>query len=246
MNRGSFTANPQAIMKQCPACKTTYTDDSLSFCLADGNPLIDLNAEEQTVVRSGKDPLRVDLSQGPDLPVVPKAESRSSGSSTWIKIVIAVIVLAVAGLGALGLAGVAYYYGSAGATPEPAPRTPSPSPTVVAPTPDVEKEKMRDEIANIRKRLQDRNTNESKRPESETDRPVKVATANSPGDGFLALRSEPSSETGSRITKIPHGARIEIVRCGNYVTTARNNYGRWCYARYSGYSGWVFDAFVRY
>ena len=32
-------------MKQCPSCRTTYTDESLSFCLADGTPLTEM-AEE--------------------------------------------------------------------------------------------------------------------------------------------------------------------------------------------------------
>src|SRR5258708_4093082 len=40
-------------MKQCPVCKTTYTDQTLRFCLADGNPLIDLSREQETVIQGG-------------------------------------------------------------------------------------------------------------------------------------------------------------------------------------------------
>jgi hypothetical protein len=51
-------------MKQCPACKTTYTDASLRFCLEDGSPLLDLTDEQNTVVREGGvDPLRVGITQ---------------------------------------------------------------------------------------------------------------------------------------------------------------------------------------
>lgn len=36
-------------MKQCPNCRTTYTDDTLQFCLQDGTPLASLtNAEQPT------------------------------------------------------------------------------------------------------------------------------------------------------------------------------------------------------
>lgn len=46
-------------MKICPACNTTYTDDTLRFCMKDGTPLVSsdaastqTNEEEQTVVSS--------------------------------------------------------------------------------------------------------------------------------------------------------------------------------------------------
>src|SRR5687767_4359051 len=40
-------------MKQCPVCMTTYTDQTLRYCLADGNTLNDLAGELPTVVRQG-------------------------------------------------------------------------------------------------------------------------------------------------------------------------------------------------
>lgn len=46
-------------MKQCPECKTRYTDDSLQYCLQDGRPLewIMTEPEEQTVVSERHRPI---------------------------------------------------------------------------------------------------------------------------------------------------------------------------------------------
>src|SRR5258706_634009 len=41
-------------MKQCPACKTTYTDSTLRYCLADGNPVVDVSGEQETAVIEGQ------------------------------------------------------------------------------------------------------------------------------------------------------------------------------------------------
>jgi uncharacterized protein YraI len=73
-----------------------------------------------------------------------------------------------------------------------------------------------------------------------------LVTANSPKDGFLALRDLPDSGAGARILKIPHGAQIAISTCLDYEPAAFENSGRWCTATYKEYSGWVFDAFVTY
>ena len=49
-------------MKQCPVCKTTYTDDTLRYCLADGTTLAEGPLTEETVFRtSGRDALRVPI-----------------------------------------------------------------------------------------------------------------------------------------------------------------------------------------
>jgi hypothetical protein len=40
-------------MKQCPVCKTTYTDDTLRYCLADGTSLGDPEESQATVLRKG-------------------------------------------------------------------------------------------------------------------------------------------------------------------------------------------------
>ncbi len=50
-------------MKQCPNCKTTYTDESLRFCLADGANLISVPDAAETVRMSfANDPMRVNVS----------------------------------------------------------------------------------------------------------------------------------------------------------------------------------------
>jgi hypothetical protein len=65
------------------------------------------------------------------------------------------------------------------------------------------------------------------------------ATVNSPGDGFLALRSEPSVRSGSRLARIPHKTVIELSGC-----TPDPAGGNWCRTRYGGQSGWVLDLYV--
>lgn len=41
-------------MKNCPACKTQYSDDTLQFCLQDGTPLIWMDAPETATVVLGE------------------------------------------------------------------------------------------------------------------------------------------------------------------------------------------------
>ena len=68
--------------------------------------------------------------------------------------------------------------------------------------------------------------------------------ANSPGDGFLALRSGPTTASGTRLLKIPHGDALALGGCLEPTTSPDGRYGAWCRARYAGTDGWVFDAFV--
>ena len=237
-------------MKQCPACKTTYTDDSLKFCLADGTALDSATDDQPTVVkRAGNRPMRVDIgSTAAATTVMPAVDPAPAGSSgTWIKIALGGVVLGVLAIGAIVLIGAAFYYRAGGKEKEIAVKSPTPTPAAT-PTADAEKERLKDEIANVQKRLDEqKKTSVNTRPPRPPDQPQTMpATANSPEDGFLALRSQPNAETGTRITKIPHGAQILIGTCGQYLTTRRNNYGRWCTASYNGYTGWVFDAFVKY
>jgi hypothetical protein len=50
-----------------------------------------------------------------------------------------------------------------------------------------------------------------------------TATVNTPGDGFLALRSEPSTKQGVRPGKIPHGTLLDLGGCVRHSATQR-----WC------------------
>lgn len=60
-----------------------------------------------------------------------------------------------------------------------------------------------------------------------------------PGDGFLALRSEPTIRSGRRILKIPHGTLVTLGEC-----VSRPSDGRWCRTSYKGQRGWVFDRYL--
>jgi len=66
-----------------------------------------------------------------------------------------------------------------------------------------------------------------------------VGRVNTPGDGFLALRSEPGIKGGYRILKIPHGTQLTI---GDCVTDTDN--GKWCKTEYGGQNGWVLDRYL--
>ncbi len=67
--------------------------------------------------------------------------------------------------------------------------------------------------------------------------------ANSPGDGYLSLRSNPNASAGSRLAQIPHGATVDVGSCGTSDTVG-GVAGRWCSATYDGRSGYVFDAYL--
>ena len=67
--------------------------------------------------------------------------------------------------------------------------------------------------------------------------------ANSPGDGFLSLRSNPTVNAGSRVLQIPHGASVDVGSCDTADTVGGVS-GRWCSATYDGRSGYVFDAYL--
>lgn len=234
-------------MKQCPSCGTTYTDASLSYCLSDGATLTELSiAEEPTVVHRGRDPMRVEIPQTE--PIVPQAtvsQQASGGSSTVLKVVVVVLILIILAIIGLGIAGVLYYTSGRGDNPvvtnlNTNKASPSPSP---APTAN-ETEELRKQIADLEKKMNEqRNTNRPadiplSLPNQTTTRSARVT---SPGDGFLALRTYPSSTIGERVLKIPHGASVTVGGC-----LAPSGGGRWCRANYNGYSGWVFDKYLVY
>jgi len=248
-------------MKQCPSCLTTYTDDTLRYCLADGTALNTPDDEQSTVVRSSATgsgdedtvamgwatPVRVDIPQTVIRPkgIEDRRPPEPAGSSgTLFKVLMVVIgigILAVLGVATVGL----IYFNSGKSEPEAnvaISRTPLPSPT-----PDNAAE-LREQIANLEKRLNEQKA-ANRVPNTATNIPMPSTTTSgrvdSPGDGFLALRSLPNSEAGERILKIPHGASVTIGACGPVMTPVKRS-GRWCQASYNGRSGWVFDAYIIY
>lgn len=248
-------------MKQCPSCRTTYTDDTLLFCLADGSSLV-AHDEETTFVRSslaeptvmlGRDsPVRVDIEQA-EIPtrVVSHPRTYSAAEPQRSSGILLKVLMGVIGIGILAalavVAGGLIYFNSKTDT---ATLTTANSKGAASPTPGKdENEELREQIANLAKKLdeQKKMSNQANVPLKLPDRSTTTtsATVNSPGDGFLALRSLPNSEAGERIARIPHGARITIGACGPVITPVKRR-GRWCQATYNGLDGWVFDAYLTY
>jgi hypothetical protein len=133
-------------------------------------------------------------------------------------------------------------------TATPVPATPT---AAQSPTPDEETEKLKEKIEELEKKIEDR---QRQTPPTIVVKPTvpvirdsgSTAWVNSPGDGFLALRSEPNAETGYRILKIPHGASVRVLGCRNYSERVGGRTGRWCRVSYAGYAGWAFDGWLVY
>ncbi|MEP6787816.1 MAG: SH3 domain-containing protein [Acidobacteriota bacterium] len=249
-------------MKQCPACKTTYTDDTLRFCLADGNPLRDLTDSQETVIQGGSfhDAETIAIAGGPasvdtsretvqmSAPTPSPAIAKSGSSGKIFKVLMVLIGLGILGVVALA-AGAFIYFNINNNQEKPAnrdiveiktPATPVPSPT------KDDEEELRDQIANLEKLINDQKG--SKQPANiplPDSGMKKLATVSSPGDGFLALRTLPSSDIGERIVKIPTGATVTVGFCGPMVKPVKRA-GRWCVATYEGRTGWLFDAYLIY
>jgi hypothetical protein len=244
-------------MKRCGQCGTTYTDQTLRFCLADGAVLVDL-PEEPTVASPRDRGMRVDIPSPHSAATFETPPARSS-SSLIIKVVIAVLVIGFLGLIIVSLAGVGYYFVSRQSSVQITHTEPSPmpvsSPTAettpeAAPanvTEDVEK-KIEDELAKLQKQLEDlaKTVPELESlPDSELGSGI-TATVNSPKDGFLALRSLPSTDVGNRVARIPHGEEVEVALCQQNYVTVSGRRGRWCLISWEGNFGWAFDAWLEF
>ena len=152
-------------MKQCPACKTTYTDQTLRFCLSDGNPLTDLSREQETVIQGSSfhDAETVAIGGGPAWVEIPRetvqivspsvqtAVPATSGSSGGIFKVLMVII----GLGifaVIAIAAVAFIY--LNMTGQERDGNNKDIKTAAQPTPTPTKDdeaELRDQIANLEK-----------------------------------------------------------------------------------------------
>lgn len=211
-------------MKRCPKCNSTYTDPNLVYCLADGSQLTEVSTAPPTVEMSGEN-----ISE----PTVIRQPKEKHGVMKWM---IAGLVLGAFAVLVIGSIGMAFYFGSlVNEPPVYATPTPTPSPTAsatVTPTPK-----------------------ESPLPSVENTPIVKVGPVDdperlplgrvvAPGDGFLALRSEPSDTEGERVEKIPHGSFVEINDCQREQKTVSGKKGRWCNVNYKNATGWVFDAWL--
>lgn len=237
-------------MKQCPLCKAVYTDDSLSFCLNDGAALLAAADEQVTqVIPPARTTAHADFK--PNVPNAAPISYNQSAPPRQNSKTAFVLAALVALLLLIVIGGIAAFFliprderNSDLKTP-----TPAPSPRGKDDT-DEQKEK----IANLERQLQD--LKKSPKPS------VTPAISNSPAplnrsgkatarvkqasDGFLAMRSEPSAETGYQILKMPSGATVELEDCQPSYQTIAGRRGRWCMVSYAGETGWAFDGWLDY
>lgn len=249
-------------MKQCPNCKTTYTDETLRFCLTDGANLISPNEPDPTVAFN-RNQVRVDFQEDsapesiatvfspPVIPpsfLPPASQIPEKKGASWAIIGVLVGLLIFVLLGFAGFAGFVYFQ-QPKENPDIAKTSPTPKPSPNSKTsPDAsDDEDLKKKVENLEKQLEAQKnqtpaTLPTPFPTQTTTTPTtrQTARANSPNDGFLALRSEPTTETGYRITKIPHGASVTVLGCPNPGKTK----GRWCRVIYNGQQGWAFDAYM--
>src|SRR6185369_9700173 len=241
-------------MKQCPSCKTTYTDESLRFCLTDGTALE--ATEQETLVRSATtNPLRVDIPGAETKPAFRQPVLEKKAGSPLVKIILGLVAVGIVLVGAAALIGALIYFSNVRPTSNEISKqtTPAPSPNSSS-TIDPEKQRLQDELANMQRKLDEqKNANHTANlppafptPTRTTEPGVVTARVNSPGDGFLAMRSAPSSEYGDRVAKIPHGAVVNVENCQREKVRIGVRVGRWCMVTYDGRTGWVFDAWLDY
>jgi len=254
-------------MKQCPACKSTYTDDTLSFCLNDGTALVapsNLEATQKMSFSSqptveNNQPIRVNLqSETPTMVSAPRnttqIEQRKSSSPLMLLTIIGL-------LAAVGIAGTTIAYFAFWKKDNSITTVSSPTPTTTA-TPSEntndETQTLKDELEKLKKQVNDQKntktnpnlptlptTTQPTPPQPTPTKTITTARVNSPGDGFLALRSAPNTKTGVQILQIPHGANVSVIGCQG-STTIGSKRGRWCRVNYAGQSGWAYDAFLIY
>lgn len=242
----------------CPACKATYQDASLVYCLNDGTKLISLgNNSEETVQMSHRtSPMQVNLQNSEPTILAnstaskPAPESRKS-SGLLIGVVIIGLLGLLAAAGAVGayflLADKSDVVVSSSPTPIPS-QTTNPQNANGFDKADILTKELEEKINKLEKQLEAQKQANKAAPSNQTANQSGYATAkvNSPNDGFLALRSAPDVKTGTQLLKIPHGATIVLNNCEKNTVKIDGRSGRWCAVEYDGKSGWVFSAWLDY
>lgn len=203
-------------MKRCAICNSTFVGDD-QFCPNDGSILVsDMSAETPTVVLST--PGRPAHYSGP-------TAAHSSSSSKWMVPAIGILCGLVVVLGFF-----AFYKSSPSDGEKKNQQASEKGSAVASPTTAASPAATPMPIA----------------PPEQAPEAPRIVQVNSPGDRFLALRTEPSADFGAKIAEIPHGERISIGTCQQNFETIGRRKGRWCQTSYGGRTGWIYDAFVRY
>ncbi|REJ76385.1 MAG: hypothetical protein DWQ47_12320 [Acidobacteria bacterium] len=240
-------------MKKCPKCGNAYTDESLVYCLSDGTVLEDddpagteaFNAadtgDSSRTTAKGDKRVKIDI---PDREEVPTRESlkeaSSAGSSgkngiglAGVLGIVALAVVVTAGATALLVYFLILPQASSGNTTS---NTANSS----------EVNDLKQQMEELSNRIQD-GKNPSPGSTDPDDREVYIEQkrrVNSPGDGFLALRDQPSAKVGRRLAKIPHGEVVDLGACQDRTETIGGRTGRWCRVRWNGLWGWAFDVWL--
>jgi hypothetical protein len=90
-------------MKNCPRCKANYTDETLSFCLQDGTPLVAFLDEAETVISSKNQMLNSFQTNSDAKPFSNSVEVPEQKKSRTLLVVFATILLTSLLLGAIGI-----------------------------------------------------------------------------------------------------------------------------------------------
>jgi hypothetical protein len=234
-------------MTRCPTCGRRYDGDAL-FCPADGTALVaapdgssDGPSPSDTAPRaagsaSGELDRLLAQSDPEDDVTIAAAPVPATPQTRGLGAIIAVLVALVVGMGALVLWQQRTVAADAQARADAAEA--------------VAEDARREATAQAEAARLDR----ARADEAASRQPATARTfdatytttvwADSPGDGFLALRSGPSTSSGTRLLKIPHGDVLALGACLPPTTSPGGRYGSWCRARYARTDGWVFDAFV--
>jgi hypothetical protein len=176
----------------------------LRFCLADGTSLVPAFAErvtrqdEAATVRM-ETPVRPTSSYDPP-PKAPRA----------FKIILGLLAVVVF-FGAIAMVGLLIFINKNRVRSVSTPTPPTPAATS---TPGGENDRLGRELANAKKQLGETNGRQpGDVPEPpKPPAPAANARANSPKDGFLALRELPSTDIGELVVKIPHERRVHARR----------------------------------
>lgn len=247
-------------MKRCPQCHSTYTDETLSFCLTDGAALVEDDqakteafsaAGESGRIESretGKGRVNIEIGDVEEQSTIEShlPERSGSGVSKLVVAIISVLLLVFVGA-TVGLA-IYLFYINQGPAKEAA--------SNVTDGRDAEIEQLKQRVEELGNRIvedpeTDNGNTDPKTPEptfppeddSEYDEEI-IQRVNSPGDGFLALRDKPSATEGNRIARIPHGDIVVLGRCLDREETIGGRTGHWCRVKWEGRSGWVFDVWL--